>query len=165
MFTFFALLIVALAAFYLLKTAEVNKGRKLANEKYTQTKVEKFENTHALKKLSILPLIDLESISENLKTENGVSYLIQTDEKQILLDLGFNKGKENPSPLLHNMSVLGKSFDEIDFLVFSHIHLTTLAGWQNKRQENSAFLKQNLKHPIYRFIRPINYSLQNSIHS
>ena len=131
--TILVFLIAILAIFYTLKTIEVNKGRKLAQEKYANTKVENFKSPHALKKLSILPLIDSESISKNLKTENGVSYLIQADEKTILLDIGFNKGKEDPSPLLHNMSELGKSFDEIDYLVFSHLHLDHLGGMAEQK--------------------------------
>ena len=133
MFTFLSFLVIALAVFYFLKTAEVDKGREIAEKKYAQTKVEKFENPHALTKLSILPLIDSESMNKNLKTENGVSNLIQADDKKILLDIGFNKDKEHPSPLLHNMSELGKSFDEIDYLVFSHLHLDHVGGMAEQK--------------------------------
>ena len=132
MFILFSVIAIFIL-FYLFKKAEVNKGRERANEKYAQRKIEKIENPHALRKLSILPLIDAESVSENLKTENGVSYLIQADDEQILLDLGFNKNKENPSPLLHNMSELGKSFDEIDYLVFSHLHLDHVGGMSEQK--------------------------------
>ncbi len=137
MFSLFALILALLTVFYILKTAEVNKGREKAEQKYAQTKVEKFKNPHTIQKLSILPLIDSESADENLKTENGVSYLIQADDKNILLDLGFNKSKENPSPLLQNMSKLGKSFDEIDALVFSHLHLDHVGGMAE--QESGQF--------------------------
>jgi len=133
MFTLFTLLLVILTVFYILKTAEVNNGRKIAEKKYAETKVEKFKSPQALTKLSILPLIDSESAGENLKTENGVSYLVQADDKQILLDIGFNKGKEHPSPLLHNISELGKSFDEIDTLVFSHLHLDHVGGMAEQK--------------------------------
>ena len=75
-----------------------------------------------------MPLIDSESIHDNLKTENGVSYLITADDKQILLDLGFNRAKEHPSPLLHNMKHLGISFYNINYIVFSHAHLDHLGG-------------------------------------
>jgi len=133
MFTLIVLLIAIFTVFYILKTAEVNNGRKIAEKKYAETKVEKFKTPQALQKLSILPLIDSESADENLKTENGVSYLVQADDKEILLDIGFNKGKEHPSPLLHNMSELGKSFDEIDYLVFSHLHLDHVGGMAEQK--------------------------------
>ena len=42
MFTFLSFLVIALAVFYFLKTAEVDKGREIAEKKYAQTKVEKF---------------------------------------------------------------------------------------------------------------------------
>ena len=156
MFTFFAFLIVAFFAFYLLKTAEVNKGRELASKKYAQTKVEKFEGTHALTKLSILPLIDSERINENLKTENGVSYLIQADDKEVLLDLGFNKNKEHPSPLLHNMEVLGKSFDAIDYLVFSHLHLDHVGGMTEQRTGKFSISQSKVETPEITIYVPAN---------
>ena len=133
MFSLIVFLLAIITVFYLLKTAEVNKGREIANKKYAESKIEKFKNPQALSKLSVLPLIDSENVSENLKTENGVSYLIQADEKSILLDFGFNKGKEHPSPLLHNMRELGKSFDEINAIVFSHAHLDHLGGMAEQK--------------------------------
>jgi 7,8-dihydropterin-6-yl-methyl-4-(beta-D-ribofuranosyl)aminobenzene 5'-phosphate synthase len=133
MFTLIVLLLAALTVFYILKTAEVNNGRKIAENKYAHTKVEKIQNPASVQKLSVLPLIDFKGAGENLKTENGVSYLIQADDKQILLDVGLNKGKEHPSPLLHNMSELGKSFAEIDALVFSHLHLDHVGGMAEQK--------------------------------
>ncbi len=43
----------------------------------------------------------------HLKTEPGVSYMICADDTKILLDVGFNKLKEHPSPLLHNILKVG----------------------------------------------------------
>lgn len=128
-----AVLIILFVIFYALKSAEVHKGRKLAEAQYTQTPIEKFTRTDALQHITLTPLIDSQSADPTLKTENGVSYLIETDQANVLLDLGFNQKGEHPSPLLHNMEKLGKSFDEIDTIVFSHAHLDHLGGMKEQR--------------------------------
>lgn len=133
MFTLITLFLAALTVIYILKTAEVNNGRKTAEEKYAEAQIKKLSTPQAVSKLSVLPLIDSQSLDETFKTENGVSYLIQADDKQILLDVGYNKNKEHPSPLLQNMSQLGKSFDEIDAIVFSHLHLDHVGGMEEQK--------------------------------
>ncbi len=57
-----------------------------------------------------------------------MSYLSQTDENRILLDVGLNVQRSNPSPLLHNMNMLGVSLDDIDTLVISHRHIDHVGG-------------------------------------
>ncbi len=145
-------LIVSVILFFILKTVEVERGRKIATREYTNTKIEKFSEPGSVKSLTILPLIDSESISKNLETENGVSYLISADSKQLLLDLGFNRAKKHPSPLLHNMEVLKKSFNDINYIVFSHAHLDHLGGMKEQKTKTFSISKSKVdtpKIPVY----------------
>lgn len=125
--------IIVLFLLYLIQVKKVNKGRQRAEEVYRNTVIPKFNDKGSLKKLSILPLIDSKSLNDDFRTENGVSYFASADDKNILLDLGFNRKKEHPSPLLWNMEKLGKSFKNIDFLVFSHAHLDHLGGMKEHK--------------------------------
>jgi 7,8-dihydropterin-6-yl-methyl-4-(beta-D-ribofuranosyl)aminobenzene 5'-phosphate synthase len=75
-----------------------------------------------VKRLSVLPLSDLEAESPALKTEPGVAYLIKADNLNILFDAGRNGAGEHPSPVLHNMRALGVDPAVIDMLFFSHPH-------------------------------------------
>ncbi|OQY03954.1 MAG: hypothetical protein B6I20_03955 [Bacteroidetes bacterium 4572_117] len=161
----FIVLITVIFVFFIIKTIEVNKGREIANEKYARTKVEKFIDKSFVKRLSIMPLIDSESINDSLETENGVSYLISTEDKQILLDLGFNRAKKHPSPLLKNMGVLGKSFENINCLVFSHAHLDHLGGMNEQKTKSFSISQSKVetpKIPVYSpvKIRPSKFNPQ-----
>ena len=86
------------------------------------------ENIGTTESLEILPLIDWHSNRKDLKVELGVSYLIKTDEKTILFDLGINIGQRDPSPLLFNMNALEISIEDIDIIVISHNHGDHVGG-------------------------------------
>ena len=85
-------------------------------------------------RLTITPLINWHTSSESLKTEAGVSYLIETDDTTILFDVGYNKDWESPSPLEFNMNQLGIRLDDIDAVFISHAHLDHNGGqtWVNR---------------------------------
>ena len=151
----FSLLLALILIFLIIKTIEVNKGREKANERYASTKVEKFADKNSVKEISILPLIDSESVNDDLETENGVSYLISTDDKQIVLDLGFNRAKKHPSPLLKNMKVLGKSFENIDYLVFSHAHLDHLGGMNEQKTKTFSISQSYVETPKITVYSPV----------
>ena len=91
-------------------------------------------NFGSTKSLSILPLVNWHTDNDALKGEAGVSYLIKTDNKAILFDVGFNKNQESPSPLEHNMKQLAVTLDSIDTIFMSHAHLDHSGGqqWVNK---------------------------------
>jgi 7,8-dihydropterin-6-yl-methyl-4-(beta-D-ribofuranosyl)aminobenzene 5'-phosphate synthase len=72
--------------------------------------------------LSILPLYENSEAADGLIAGHGVSYLIRTDQANILVDAGNNPDRANPSPLIHNMRVLGIELDGVDTLVISHNH-------------------------------------------
>ncbi len=81
------------------------------------------------KKLEILPLYEANS-TNNLEKGYGLSYLIKTDTKTILFDLGHNPKAVSPSPLEKNMASLGLSFNDIDMLIISHRHPDHVGGWR-----------------------------------
>lgn len=78
--------------------------------------------------LEILPLYEEASANGELFSGHGVSYLLTTDTGSILLDVGNNPEKAQPSPLLQNMEDLGIALDGIDALVISHAHPDHLGG-------------------------------------
>ncbi len=87
----------------------------------------------ATKTLRILPLVDEAAGRDDLRIEHGVSYLIQTDDTTILMDVGQNAQATSPSPLEHNMQQLGVTLDDFDLLFFSHLHPDHVGGrawWQ-----------------------------------
>jgi 7,8-dihydropterin-6-yl-methyl-4-(beta-D-ribofuranosyl)aminobenzene 5'-phosphate synthase len=88
----------------------------------------------ATKTLKIMPLVNWHAKSPELKTEAGVSYLIEIDGNRILFDLGWNEKDTSPSPLLANMSSLGVSLQSIDTIFFSHAHRDHVGGskWEKK---------------------------------
>lgn len=91
----------------------------------------------ATRTLTILPLIDWHASRPDLRTEMGVSYLIETDEHRVLFDVGQNTAQESPSPLELNMQALGVTLDTIDRLFISHNHFDHVGG--KKNQENQTF--------------------------
>ncbi len=127
-------LIGLIGLFLIIKSIQVKKGREQAENEYRNTKPGKLSPIGELKKLSVLPLIDFYTDDDRLKTEAGVSYLIEADGKKILLDVGLNRGKEHPSPLLHNMNELGISPEEIDMIYFSHLHLDHVGGMKEQKE-------------------------------
>jgi metal-dependent hydrolase (beta-lactamase superfamily II) len=123
----FALLfaLLALIAFYSFKHA--NAVAKV-EEAWQQTSVDPLPDFGETQSLHITPLVNWHAARPGLKTEAGVSYLIQTDQHQLLFDVGFNRGNEAPSPLEHNMATLGLELATIDTLFLSHHHLDHSGG-------------------------------------
>lgn len=73
----------------------------------------------------------------NLKTAWGISCLIETDDKNILFDIG----GDSPT-LLDNMEKMGIDPDQIDIVVLSHIHGDHVGGL-------NGFLEKNNKVIVY----------------
>ncbi len=121
---------------FFLKWIQLTTGNKRVEKELQGFQIEKI-STGSVKSLSILPLVDFYTDDPALKTEPGVSYLIQADDTKILMDVGFNKKKEHPSPLLHNSNQLGVSLKDPDFIFFSHRHLDHIGGMQE--QKNKCF--------------------------
>jgi hypothetical protein len=94
----FLILIIGLAI--LLFSIKFYKDKEIVGDKWNQTQVSQIKNIGSVRKLSVIPLVESDTKSDNLIGEPAVSYLIKADGKYILFDLGWNSKKENPSPLL-----------------------------------------------------------------
>jgi 7,8-dihydropterin-6-yl-methyl-4-(beta-D-ribofuranosyl)aminobenzene 5'-phosphate synthase len=108
--------------------ANFREGKEKADTEWNKSSFQKIKNLGATKTLEILPLLDWHKSREDLKTELGVSYLIRTDEKTILFDLGENARQSDPSPLAHNMTMLGVRTNDFDTIVISHNHGDHVGG-------------------------------------
>ena len=91
--------------------------------------IQKTATIGSTKTLEVLPLINLHAgEKDGLRTEPGVSYLVKTDTATVLFDVGFNRYSEKPSPLEHNMDLLGVSLSDIDIVFLSHAHRDHVGG-------------------------------------
>jgi len=122
--------------------ARFHLGRRRADEAWASARYPKLKDVGAVKRLAILPLIDWYTAREGLVGEPGVSYLIRTDDTNILFDVGFNQREEHPSPLLRNMAALGVDVAGIDVLVISHAHEDHVGGVSHMVQRTFALSGQ-----------------------
>lgn len=99
-------------------------------QEWQTTRVEKISNLGTTHLLEILPLFEEASVKNTLVPEHGVSYLVRTDQQNILLDVGMT-----PQRLRHNMQVLGITEKDFDAVVITHLHPDHLGGteawWNN----------------------------------
>jgi len=112
-------------------------GKARAKRAIQNTYIRHLSGVGTVDHLSILPLIDWYAGGDKFRTEPGVSYLIRADDSSILMDVGYNQGKEHPSPLLHNMRELDITPDGLDGIVLTHAHLDHLGGM--REQKNREF--------------------------
>ncbi|GAB6096652.1 hypothetical protein JCM14469_29050 [Desulfatiferula olefinivorans] len=108
--------------------------RNRVEREISQARIEKIASPGSVNTLTILPIVDYLTDDPRYKTEAGVSYLLETDGMRILMDLGFNRKKEHPSPLLANMTVAGKRLEDLDALYISHAHLDHLGGMAEQKK-------------------------------
>ena len=78
-----------------------------ADEAWDAYKPQPFGDIGSVDSLSIIPLSEWYTESNDLVGEAGVSYLIKADDKQILFDVGANWKKEEPSPLASQHEAAG----------------------------------------------------------
>lgn len=60
--------------------------------------------------------------------------MIKAGGSTILFDVGLNKKKEHPSPLLKNLKRAGVSLEDIDKIFISHIHSDHIGGFAEQRK-------------------------------
>ncbi len=130
-----ALLLAAVAA---AMSIRFHLGRGRADRVWSAARYDTLQDVGAVRRLSILPLIDSKTAQDDLAGEPGVAYLVRADDTTILFDVGLNRHGEHPSPLLRNMQALGVTLEEIDFFVFSHLHLDHVGGIKQQRQRTFA---------------------------
>jgi metal-dependent hydrolase (beta-lactamase superfamily II) len=104
------------------------RGKKCAARAFEQESFDKLVGLGSTRSLAILPLVDWYTARPKLTGEPGVSYLVKTDRNTILMDVGLNFRRAEPSPLMHNMRELGVSLSDIDTIVISHRHADHVGG-------------------------------------
>lgn len=126
---------------------KLNAGNRIIQKQKNTIQLNKLADMGTVNNLSVLPLVEYYTDDDRLKTEAGVSYLIKADDKTILMDVGFNKKKEHPSPLLHNANVLDVPLDKIDDIFISHTHLDHLGGMHEQKNKLFSISKGNVPLP------------------
>lgn len=159
-------IIIALAALVAAALAwlivRFRRNRLRADEIWVGFKLQKLD-IGAVRRLTITPLIDYYTASEELVGEPGVSYLIEADGTTILFDVGYNMQGEHLSPLLRNTQTLRVKPEDIDYIVISHLHLDHVGGMAHQRArtfalsavpvdltEVTAYVPEPMSHPTAR---------------
>ncbi len=154
-------LISLVSLIFIKKIRLLNRGKKLADAELAGIKINKLSSPGTVEALSILPLIDYYTDHADLKTEPGVSYLISADDTNILMDVGFNKNKEHPSPLLHNMKTLGVSASDLDMIFFSHLHLDHVGGMTEQKEKTFSLSQGPVSIPNIPVYAPVGITASN----
>jgi len=118
----------------LLSYIKLKIDRRRAEKNAAGRRYDPFVAPDTVPELTVLPLVDYHSARPDLKTEAGVSYLIKAGDFTLLMDTGYNAKKEHPSPLLHNMKVLGADLTALNALFITHAHLDHLGGAEDQRR-------------------------------
>lgn len=155
LFAFPALVFLIVLA---IKLNELKLGKIRVAKELQQATVKRISSFGAVKKLSILPLVDFYAARNDLQTEPGVSYLIQADDTKILLDVGYNEKKEHPSPLLQNMEKLNVSLKDLELIFLSHIHLDHIGGIKEQRERTFSISQGLVELPKISVLAPDNIS-------
>jgi 7,8-dihydropterin-6-yl-methyl-4-(beta-D-ribofuranosyl)aminobenzene 5'-phosphate synthase len=109
------------------------RNRRQADLSWSGYAPQRLTNLESVRTLTILPLIDWYANRESLLGEPGVSWLVQADGTKILVDVGLNMGKENPSPLLRNMQKLNVNLQDVNYIFITHLHMDHCGGWAAQR--------------------------------
>lgn len=154
-----ALAILLLLIKFVLTWMKFSKNKELADQEWQAFVPEKMTSLGTVKKLTVLPLIDWYTANESLRGEAGVSWLIRTEEQQVLMDVGLNWRKEDPSPLLRNADALGVDLQTIHHLVVSHLHVDHIGGLaaQKGRTVNLSAHEMDMSHMTIYAPTPMNH--------
>ena len=118
-----SLAVVGLVGWFVARTSvRFAKERRMADESWRQQHPARIANLGAVKRLTVLPLLDYFAVDPSLATQGGVSYLVKADDTKILFDVGGNPKEEHPLPLVANAAKLGVDLGGVSFIVISHLH-------------------------------------------
>jgi 7,8-dihydropterin-6-yl-methyl-4-(beta-D-ribofuranosyl)aminobenzene 5'-phosphate synthase len=115
------------------------KGRRGAERELSLMSLNKITGLGSVDSLTVIPIVDYYGEDDGYSTEEGVAYIIKAGSSTILFDLGLNKKKEHPSPLLKNLDRAGIKISEIDKIVISHIHSDHVGGLAEQRNRQFSF--------------------------
>jgi 7,8-dihydropterin-6-yl-methyl-4-(beta-D-ribofuranosyl)aminobenzene 5'-phosphate synthase len=160
-------LLVALAVLVAAVELRNRAGVRKANAELAAHEPSPIGDFGATRTLTILPLIDWHASRPDLRTEMGVSYLIETDEHRVLFDVGQNTAQESPSPLELNMQALGVTLDTIDRLFISHNHFDHVGGKKNQKNQTFSLGTRQIPLPgLQAFVPiPMTYPGLNPVHA
>jgi 7,8-dihydropterin-6-yl-methyl-4-(beta-D-ribofuranosyl)aminobenzene 5'-phosphate synthase len=139
-----AVIIVLLMVGFGLLTIRFYRNRKKAENAWSTYIPRKLSDIGGVKNLTITPLIDWYADKESLIGEPGVSWLVQADSNNILMDVGVNLAKEDPSPLLRNMKSLNIKLKDIQYLFISHLHMDHTGGLEAQKARTVMLSKGNV---------------------
>ena len=125
------------------KLDEYREAKQIAEAMQKTESLEKLDIGYT-SSLEIIPLVDWKTSIQDTMVEPGVSYLIKTDEINILFDVGLNIEQEHPSPLLNNMERMGVSLKDIDAIVISHNHADHVGGGEWAEDETFSLTKTQI---------------------
>lgn len=146
--SFLIRLLFVLAGIALLLAAahfvRVNRARQIVAQARAVTPAP-LANIGSTRSLSILPLVEAAADeSTGLQGEFGVSYLVRTDDAVILLDLGENERRTDPTLLEANMRLLKVDPQLLGALVISHNHPDHVGGMDWWLKHTFSFGKQQI---------------------
>lgn len=130
-------------------------GKRAAERAWRGEAPARLHDVGVTRTLAILPLVDLNAASPELRAEPGVAYLVVTDRSTILFDVGGNLGDRDPSPLLANMRQLGISLADVDAVVLSHAHLDHVGGLRFARRGTFSLGRQQVDLSGKRVFTPV----------
>ena len=126
-FGVFIAILVGIGAAVVALTLRFRRYRQRADEVWDSFKPQVLD-LQPVERLTIMPLVDARTASEELAGEAGVSYLVEAGDTRLLFDLGLNAKRESPSPLQRNAAALNVNLDTVDVVVISHRHLDHVGG-------------------------------------
>ena len=146
-----AAMLLLIGAALALLVVRFRRNQQHAAEAWDSFQPEKLD-LEPVEALTILPLIDARTASDDLAGEAGVSYLVEAGDTRLLLDVGLNAQKETPSPLQRNAAALNVDLDTMDAVVISHGHQDHVGGLKAQMAHSfvlpSAKLEQR-RVPVY----------------
>jgi len=137
--------IMLIVLFIAIMSFKMVKGRRAAERELSLMKLNKITGLGSVDSLTVIPIIDYYGADDGYATAEGVAYVIKAGGTTILFDLGLNKKKEHPSPLLKNLQRAGISLDEIDKIVISHIHNDHIGGFAEQKNRQFSFSAGEVK--------------------
>ena len=117
-----------LAPWLVVKNLKFRKGRRRAAE-LNRERIDSARKLDipVLKKMELVVLVEY-AHEDGFLFDDGVSYLIRTDQGAVLMDLGFGPGRPTFS---HNASKLGlTAVDSIDNIFITHLHSDHMGGME-----------------------------------
>ncbi len=115
--------VVGVVGFFVGRTSvRFARERRVSDEAWRSQRPARLADMGAVKRVSILPLLDYFAADPKLATQAGVSYLVRADETTILFDVGGKPQDPDALQLVSNAEKLGVELADVSFVMISHLH-------------------------------------------